>query len=182
MKRLIAIIILSVIIIVLLSILLKSCKDNAILESNFIAERVEKENQRELDRKIFNNIYDSITVLSEKLKLKPKQIIQYLEAPVHYKDTGSTRIINSGKDTLRIYPDSLYATIKRSCYDLDILFYKGQLNHTLRYHDSIYAVIYRERPKKLFFIKYGKWKFKGLIYSSCNDSAYQVIDNIKVNR
>lgn len=119
-------------------------------------------------------------LLKDSLGIKPKQIDHYIVGEIQYRDTGRIDTLLYGRDTTKVYRDSLHFAIVRPCYDLDILIYKGKATESLSYHDTITGTLYRERPHKFLFIKYGRWQHKGVFYSSCRGEFTIPNQNIKV--
>jgi hypothetical protein len=152
-------------------------------ESNFSAAVKHHDVQIELTKRQAEQLYGKqIDSLAEQLSIKPKQITQYIKGDIQYRDTGSVKIIARPGDTVLVYPDSITGMISKPCYDLSLLLYKGKFYEQLDYHDVISSVIYRERPHKIWFIKYGRWRYRGAIYSNCRDTTYVPFEVVKVGR
>lgn len=150
-------------------------------ENNLSASEVYHNQQKDLTKKQAKEFYGGVlTILGDKLGVKPKQITGFIQGEVQYRDTGSTKVIERTGDTILVYPDSLTGSIERPCYTLDWLLYKGYFTEYLDYHDSITLAMYRERPHKFLFIKYGRWINKAEIYSGCNGSTIKVFNNVKI--
>lgn len=126
----------------------------------------------------YNNI---VIKLQKELKLKPKQIERILQGEIRYQDTGSVKIQFKDRE-VKVYPDSIHGMINKPCYDLNLLLYKGKFYEALSYHDTLSGVLYKKRPHKFLFIKYGRWIHKGALYSSCRDTMMIPFNNIKVIR
>lgn len=152
-----------------------------IAERNFAAAELYHEDEIELTKKQAREFYSStIDSLSRQLSIKPKQVTHWIKGEVEYRDTGSVVYKERPGDTILIYPDSITGIIKKPCYDLNLLLYKGVFYENMVYHDKMTAVIYRERPHKILFIKYGKWKYKAAIISECRNDTIKVTNNIKI--
>lgn len=149
-------------------------------ERNFKAEKLYRDQEREITGRELKEMYSVTEKLQKELKIKPKQVIRWMQGEISYQDTGSTTIITRPNDTILVYPDSIHGKIEKSCYTLDLLLYKGVFVEQLNYRDSLQVMLYRERPKKFLFIKFGKWVNKAVLYSTCRDSTYKVFDNIKI--
>lgn len=181
MKRTIAIILLSLAIISMGKIIYNLNNEKIRWKNNYEAEHTARDQEKQLTKKELGIYYGKIIdKLQEKLDVKPKFIERIIQGEVMYRDTGSTRIINSGANPIKIYPDSLNFKIKRPCYDLSILVYKGIAFDNIIMHDSISAILYKKRPYKFLFIEYGRWEHKAAIFSSCSDTVYKSFENIKV--
>lgn len=126
--------------------------------------------------------YNAIVIkLQKELNIKPKLIEHIIQGEVRYQDTGSVKIEFKDRE-VKVYPDSLFFLIPRPCYDLSVLIYKGKAFESLNYHDTISGILYKKRPHKFLFIKYGRWIHKGALYSSCRDTTMIPFNNIKVIR
>lgn len=151
-------------------------------KQNWIAEKQERDQERVITQKELSTVYNIAEGLQKKLGLKPKQVDRWLRGAIQYVDTGSTKTISVPPDTVLIYPDSITGVLRLPCYDLSILLYRGQFSVEQRGNDTISVILYRNRPKKFLFIKYGAWAHRAALYSSCRDSVYKVFDNVKVVR
>lgn len=151
-------------------------------QNNFEAQLLFKDQQREVTQKQLRTLYSFVQTLQDKLNIKPKQIERIIQADIVYTDRFVSDTIYAGKDTLKVYPDSLHGVIQRPCYDLNYLLYKGDFSGVVSIHDSITCVMYKQRPHRLLFIKYGRWQHKALFYSKCMDSTYRAVENIQVIR
>lgn len=151
-------------------------------KDNFEAEAKYRDQERQISQNEIKDLYKIAEDLQKKLAIKPKQIERIIQGEIKYIDTGSTRVIFRPSDTVLVYPDSLYGKIEKSCYSLSYSIYEGIFRHSLNYHDSLDVLLYRERPHKFLFIKYGRWRHKATIYSNCADSTYKVFNNISVLR
>ena len=149
-------------------------------KQNWIAEKQELDQERAVTQRELSAVYNITESLQKQLGLKPKQVDRWLRGSIQYVDTGSTRTITIPADTMLIYPDSISGVLTMPCYDLSILLYKGKFSVTQAGKDTISVILYRTRPKKFMFIKYGGWVHKAALYSSCRDSVYKVFDNVKV--
>lgn len=150
-------------------------------DRNLIAAISKKDMEIQITKQQSDKIYGSaIDSLARELGIKPKQLVRWMVGQVRYQDTGSTVIVVPKADTVLVYPDSLTAHFKQNCYTLDVLFYKGAASHTLNYRDDIIPVIFRERPYKFWFIRYGKWQYRAEILSMCSDSSIKVINNVSI--
>jgi hypothetical protein len=146
---------------------------------NFNAERKDRDQEREISGKELKKLYGVTEKLQKELGIKPKQVVQWMQGEISFRDTGSTKILYRDKE-VKVYPDSLYGSIDKNCYTLNWLLYKGMFTESLDYKDSLQVMIYRERSKRIWFIKYGRWLHSAALYSGCRDSVYKVFDNIKV--
>lgn len=124
----------------------------------------------------------TIDSLSHELNIKPKQITHWIKAEIKYRDTGSVVIKERPRDTILVYPDSITGIIKKPCYELHLLLYKGVFYEDMKYSDKMTAIIYRKRPKKILFIKYGKWQHRAAFLSECRNDTIKVINNVVINR
>lgn len=150
-------------------------------ENNFAAEAKYHDSQITLTKKQAKEFYSGIlTILGDKLSVKPKQITHIIQGEIIYRDTGSVAVIYRPGDTILVYPDSITGLIQRPCYDLNLLLYKGKFIEQLDYHDSLAVALYRERPHKFLFIKWGRWNYRAAMYSGCRGEVYQVINNLKI--
>lgn len=149
--------------------------------ANWQAEVQDLGRQQDVTQRELTQMYDVADSLQAKLNIKPKQIVQYIRVPVQYRDTGSVKI-NSVHDTVKAYPDSITGLVQMPCYDLSILLYKGTYYTDLQYKDDIEVVLYRIRPRKFLFIRYGKWQNEAALISSCRDTVYKPVRNVKVIR
>ncbi len=180
MKRIVAIVIAIMVIVFFSWKWYQTDQERQRYKSNFEAEKLYRSQERLINGKELTEMYDINEKLQVKLGIKDKQIAQLMGAPIKYRDTGRVEVRIRPGDTVKVYPDSIHSFFERPCYDLNILLYKGQFYESMYYHDSLYPVIYRKRPHKFLFIKYGKWTHHGAIYSSCTDSVYSVFENIRV--
>ena len=177
-------------IIITLSILLTTAvlfgiaqrKHSIRFENNWKAEMSDRADERLVTTKELRQLYSVTEEMQRKLNIKPKQVDRWLQGKISYRDTGSVRIVFSPSDTVFVYPDSLHGVIERPCYNLSWLLYQGIFTEELNYNDSIQVMLYRERQKKFWFIKYGRWKHKAVLYSGCRDSVYKVFNNVEVIR
>jgi len=175
-------------IIVTLSILLATAvmfgtyqrKEKLRFEQNWQAEKSDRGDEKVLTQKELKSLYSEVERMQHKLNVKPKQIDRWIKAPISYIDTGSVRVIYSPSDTVYIYPDSLHGEVVRPCYGLSWLIYKGNFTEQINYSDTVQLLMYRERPKKFLFIKYGRWVNSAALYSQCRDSVYKVFNNVRV--
>ena len=149
-------------------------------KQNWIAEKQELDQERIVTQKELSTVYNIAESLQKQLGLKPKQVDRWLRGAIQYVDTGSTKTISVPPDTVLIYPDSITGVLKLPCYDLSILLYRGKFSVEQRGNDTISVILYRNRPKRFLFIKYGGWVHRAALYSSCRDSVYKVFDNVKV--
>lgn len=149
--------------------------------ANWRAEVQDIGRQQNVTQRELVEIYDIAERLQMKLNIKPKHIVQYIRVPVQYKDTGSVKI-DTRHDTVKIYPDSITGVIKRPCYDLSILLYRGTYYADLHYKDTTEVVLYRVRPNRFWFIRYGKWQHEAALISACRDTVYRPVRNIRVVR
>ena len=149
--------------------------------ANWQSEVQDLGRQQDVTQRELVHLYDVTDSLQAKLNIKPKQITQYIKFPVQYRDTGSVKIITR-HDTVKVYPDSITGVVRMQCYDLSILLYKGTFYTDLQYKDDIEVVLYRIRPRKLWFIRYGKWQNEAALISSCRDTVYKAVRNVKVLR
>jgi hypothetical protein len=147
---------------------------------NFNAEKKDRDQEREITGKEFKKLYGVTEKLQKELGIKPKQVVHWLQGEISYRDTGSTKVFYRPGDTIKIYPDSLYGSIHKDCYTMDWLLYKEMFTESLNYKDSLQVMLYRERSKRIWFIKYGRWLHSAALYSGCRDSVYKVFDNVKV--
>lgn len=151
-------------------------------KQNWIAEKQERDQERVVTQKELSTVYNIAEGLQKQLNIKPKHVDRWVRGAIQYVDTGSTRTITIPADTMLIYPDSISGVLTMPCYDLSILLYKGKFSVTQSGKDTISVILYRNRPKKFLFIRYGGWINKAALYSSCRDSVYKVFDNVKVVR
>jgi hypothetical protein len=149
------------------------------IRHNWIADVQELSEEREVTQRELRQVYDIAEELQVQLSLKPKQIIQYLETPVQWRDTGST-VIHTHRDTVLVYPDSITGLVSKPCYDLNILLLRGQIYTDLDFKDTLKVVMYRRRPHRLWFIRYGRWINDAAVISECRDTVYIPTQNIKV--
>lgn len=175
-------------IIVTLSILLATAvmfgtyqrKEKLRFEQNWKAEKSDRGDEKVLTQKELKSLYSEVERMQHKLNIKPKQIYRWIKAPISYIDTGSVRVIYSPSDTVYVYPDSLYGAVDKSCYSLSWLIYKGIFTEQLKYNDTIHVVLYRQRTKKFWFIRYGRFVNTAKLYSSCRDSVFRVEENVRI--
>ena len=149
--------------------------------ANWRAEVQDLIRQQDVTQRELVQMYDITERLQQELNIKPKQIVQYIRVPVQYRDTGSVKI-NTVHDTVKVYPDSISGLIKRPCYDLSILLYRGEFVTQMSYKDTTEVVLYRTRPHRFWFIRYGKWQHQAALISACRDTIYRPVRNIKVIR
>lgn len=147
---------------------------------NFEAEQLYMDQERQITGRELKQLYETAEDLQKKLGIKPKQVVQWMQAEVKYIDTGSTVIQYNPTDTVFVYPDSLYGSIDRDCYKMDWLLYRGLFSEKMAYNDSLQIMLYRERANRVWFVRFGRWKHKAALYSSCRDSVYKVFDNVSV--
>jgi len=151
-------------------------------KQNWIAEKQHRDQERVVTQRELSTVYNITEGLQRQLNIKPKQVERWMRAPVQYRDTGTTKTITIPADTILIYPDSITGVLRMPCYDLSILLYRGQFSVEQAGNDTISVILYRTRPKKFLFIKYGAWIHRAALYSSCRDSVYQVTENVRVMR
>ena len=175
-------------IIITLSILLTAAvlfgisqrKKSIRFEQNWKAEVSDRADERQVTTRELKELYSVTAEMQRKLNIKPKQVTRWLQAPINYIDTGSVRLVLSPSDTVYIYPDSLHGEVVRPCYGLSWLIYKGNFTEQINYSDTVQLLMYRERPKRFLFIKYGRWVNSAALYSQCRDSVYKVFNNVRV--
>lgn len=151
------------------------------VRANWRAEVQDLGRQQDVTQRELTQMYDVADSLQDKLNIKPKQITHYIKVPIQYRDTGSVKV-NTVHDTILIYPDSVTGIVKMPCYDISILLYKGTYYTDIQYNDDIEVVLYRIRPRKFWFIRYGKWQNEAALISSCRDTVYKPVRNIHVIR
>jgi len=150
-------------------------------ERNLVAAIAENDMEMELTKRQAEQFYGAtIDSLAAKLGVKPKHIVRWAKGPLQYRDTGSVVITPPRIDTVKVYADSITGRVSDKCYTIDILLYKGKFHTDLNYKDELIPVTYRERPKRIWFIKYGRWQYRTEILSSCSDSSIKVFNNVSI--
>ncbi|MFA6876131.1 MAG: DUF6549 family protein [Parabacteroides sp.] len=156
-------------------------KEKVKYKNNYEAVTLYRDQEQTLYVNELKSYNDIVIKLQKELGIKPKQIEHFTQGEIQYQDTGSVKIKYKDRE-VKVYPDSLYFAIARPCYDLSLLIYKGKAYESLKYHDTITGTLYKERPHKFLFVRYGKWIHKAAIYSSCRDTSFIPFNNVKVVR
>ncbi len=152
-----------------------------IAERNLTAAIRDKTLQIEVTKRQADRLYGAtIDSLARELKVKPKQIVRWQKAELIYQDTGSVVIVPPRIDTVKIYPDSVHARVGNDCYTIDILLYRNMFYTELQYRDELTPVIYRERPRRIWFVKFGRWQYRVEILSKCDKAKISVFENVYV--
>ena len=151
-------------------------------KQNWIAEKHERDQERAVTQKELSTVYNITEGLQKKLGLKPKQVERLVQGEISFRDTGRTKEIFIPADTVFIYPDSISGVITSDCYNIDILLYKAVFTAKLDYKDTLSLMMYRERPHKFLFVKYGRWRHRAALYSGCSGSVYKVFNNVSIQR
>lgn len=150
-------------------------------ERNLTASLLDKSLQIEVTKRQADRLYGAtIDSLARALKVKPKQIVRWQKAEIEYRDTGSVVIVPPRIDTVKIYPDSLHGRVERDCYTIDILLYQNRFYTELQYRDELMPVIYRERPRRILFVRFGRWQYRVEILSKCDKAKISVFENVYV--
>lgn len=160
-------------------------KEKIRIKNNFDAEIQNNSDAQTATQKELTFLYDKVEDLTSKLKIKPKQIIQILETDYQVKDTANERV--DGDTIIRIVRDSIYVTVDtikfniiRPCYQLSGYIADNRMNETINWRDTVSNVIYKYRPHKIWFIRYGNWRFTARTVSGCSDKVFILKENIKV--
>lgn len=150
-------------------------------ERNLTATIKDKSLQVEVTKRTADRLYGAtIDSLSRQLGIKPKQIVQWMKGEIEYRDTGSVVVIPPRIDTVKIYPDSVHGRVERDCYTIDILLYQNRFYTELQYRDELMPVIYRERPRRILFVRFGRWQYRAEILSKCDKTKISVFENVYV--
>lgn len=150
-------------------------------ERNLTASLRDKSLQIEVTKRQADRLYGAtIDSLARALKVKPKQIVRWQKAEIEYRDTGSVVIVQPRIDTVKIYPDSVHGRVEKDCYTIDILLYQNRFYTELQYRDELTPVIYRERPRRIWFVKFGRWQYRVEILSKCEKTKISVFENVYV--
>lgn len=150
-------------------------------ERNLTATIKDKSLQVEVTKRTADRLYGAtIDSLSREIGIKPKQIVQWMKGEIEYRDTGSVVIVQPRIDTVKIYPDSVHGRVEKDCYTIDILLYQNRFYTELQYRDELTPVIYRERPRRIWFVKFGCWQYRVEILSKCDKTKISVFENVYV--
>lgn len=155
-------------------------RDKLTYRDNWKAEKHYLDQERIVTSREMSELYKESTVLQKRLGLKPKQVERLVQGEISFRDTGRTKEIFIPADTVFIYPDSISGVITSDCYNIDILLYKAIFTAKLDYKDTLSLMMYRERPHKFLFVKYGRWRHRATLYSGCRDSVYKVFNNLNI--
>ncbi|MBW6491858.1 MAG: hypothetical protein K0B15_11770 [Lentimicrobium sp.] len=173
-------IVLTAIVALLLFLLMAEIKSNYRLKDNYSALLSDISLQQTVTNKEYKKLYSEIDRLTRELGLKPKQIIQIVQTTYTIKDTvtfplsGDTTYLVRN-DTVFSIIDTLRFNIERPCYKLSGWIYDSKIHENLLLKDKTSVVIYRERPNKLLFVKFGRWRYSALFHSEC--SGHMKVDN-----
>ena len=120
-----------------------------------------------------------IDSLSKALKIRPKQIEKIItitntirdtvRVPVYIDRIGRDHWFLSDTMQCALYEADVYL------YDQDLEIWRSNFENTNTTVQSFFKV----RPKKFWFIKYGKWKHKQVITPKCGEVQINSIEFIK---
>jgi len=186
-RRISGIVLLCVILLIMLLWGINQRSEKLRYKSNFEAEVLHNGQQVIVTQSEYQRLYKDIDSLTRSLGLKPKQVIQIVQSNYEIVDsavgklTGDT-IYQIRNDTVIMYIDTLKFSIDRPCYILSGYLANNQIHEKLTLKDKSSLIIYRERPRKFLFIKYGRWQYSAILHSQCSGRIMSVDNNVLIKR
>lgn len=149
-------------------------KENKRNAANWATEAAGKDQAIFIKNGELKDNYAQLDSLRKVLGIRAKTVVTVFKTSYIYKD--STLLIpvidnQTYYDTINI---NRQYSIKGSCYDLDIIKNGDSIYSLLNYHDSMIGYLYKERPHKFLFIRWGAWIYQLKIQSECQNKLINV--------
>lgn len=135
--------------------------------------------QEEYSAKQFKKLYSKIDSLATSLNISSKNIEHVIINEYRFKDTvvTKTNLVNTTMDKVK------YFMIGKSCYTIEGLVTPDSITvNAIDLKDKLTTFLYKYRPYKFWFIKYGRWRYSAKMYSECKGDTISIQKNIKISR